>query len=72
MKLFDSLIEKDGKVSSILTHLLIWVGGAAAVAFFIKILAALMFPILVVGGIWAGYQSWQADKRINGSINASD
>lgn len=66
MKLFDSLINKDGVVDSPIKHFACWGAAGLVAAVIVKFVGGLLFPVLIVGGIWAGYQSWQADKRING------
>jgi hypothetical protein len=71
MKPFDSLMEKDGKVSSLATHLAVWMGCAVVLGFVLKLLGALLVPAFILAGAWAGYQSWQSDKFLNGTDHDS-
>lgn len=66
MNVFDKLVTKDGTVDSLAKHMMICVGLGLGAAIVIHVLNALAFPLAIGGGLFVGYQTWKADKRING------
>jgi hypothetical protein len=66
MSIWDRFIKADGKVQSLPVHMAVCVGLGMGVAIVIHILNALALPVAIAGGLYVGYQTWQADKRING------
>lgn len=66
MSFFDKFITKDGTVDSLVKHMAISVGIGLGLAIVIHVLNALAFPLAIAGGLYVGYKTYEADKRING------